>query len=154
MSRLLPALTKISSKSCKNTVERVKPVLKKGGGDIFSICCKCKSFSHYWCHQYCATSRKVAGSILDGHMGFFFIFSSFRPQYGPGVDSVSDINGYQDDFLDGQGSRCIGLTTLPPSYADCLEIQEAHTLGTLGVSPGLYRDCFTRHLRKREIKIK
>jgi len=27
----------------------------------------------------------------------------------------------------GKGSRCTGLTTLPPSYANCLQILEAST---------------------------
>ena len=30
----------------------------------------------------------------------------------------------------GKGSRCIGLTTLPPSCADCLEIWKPQTPGT------------------------
>jgi hypothetical protein len=38
-------LTKLSSKSCKNIVESVKPVLKRAG-NIFSICCKYECFDH------------------------------------------------------------------------------------------------------------
>ena len=30
-------------------------------------------------------------------------------------------------FLGGKGGRCVGLTTLPPSCADCLEIWETQT---------------------------
>ena len=45
---------------------------------------------------------------------------SFRTQYGPGVDSASNRNEYQEYFLGGKGGRCIGLTTLPLSCADCL----------------------------------
>ena len=37
----------------------------------------------------------------------------------------------------GKGGRCVGLTTLPPSYADCLEIWEPQPPGTLGACPGL-----------------
>ena len=33
-------------------------------------------------------------------------------------------------FSGGKGSRCIGLTTLPPSCADCLEIWEPQPPGT------------------------
>jgi len=43
----------------------------------------------------------------------------------------------------GRGSRCIELTTLPPSCANCNEIWEAHPPETLRACPGLYRDCFT-----------
>jgi len=32
---------------------------------------------------------------------------------------------------------CTGLTTLPPSCADCLEIWEPQPPGTLGACPGL-----------------
>jgi hypothetical protein len=31
----------------------------------------------------------------------------------------------------GKGGRCVGLTTLPPSCSDCLEIWEPETPGTL-----------------------
>ena len=50
---------------------------------------------------------------------------------------------YQEYFLDGKGSRCVGLTTLPHSCADCLEIWELQPPGTLRACPRLYRDCFT-----------
>jgi hypothetical protein len=33
----------------------------------------------------------------------------------------------------GKGGRCVGLTTLPPSCADCLEIWEPQRPGTLRV---------------------
>jgi len=43
----------------------------------------------------------------------------------------------------GKGSQCVGLTTLPPSCANCLEIWESQPPGTLRACPDLYRDCFT-----------
>jgi len=36
-----------------------------------------------------------------------------------------------------KGGRCVGLTTLPPSCADCLEIWEPQSPGTLRACPGL-----------------
>jgi hypothetical protein len=36
------------------------------------------------------------------------------------LDSIR--NEYQGYLLEGKGGRCVGLTTLPPSCADCLEI--------------------------------
>jgi hypothetical protein len=57
-------------------------------------------------------------------------------------------NEYQEYFLGGGGGggckvgRCIGLTTLSPSCADCLEIWELQPPGTLRTCPGLYWDCF------------
>ena len=41
--------------------------------------------------------------------------------------------------------RCVGLTTLPPSCADCFEIWEPQPAGTLRACPGLQWDCFTCH---------
>jgi hypothetical protein len=48
----------------------------------------------------------------------FSLTQSFRPYYGPGVDSTSNINEYQEYFLRGKRGRCVGLTTLPLSCAD------------------------------------
>jgi len=36
--------------------------------------------------------------------------------------------------MGGKGSRCTGLTTSPPSCADCPEIWEPQPPGTLGLS--------------------
>jgi len=41
------------------------------------------------------------------------------------------------------GRRGVGLTTLPPSCVDCLEVWEPQTSGTLRECPGPYWDCFT-----------
>jgi len=47
----------------------------------------------------CATNQKVAGSIPAGVSGFFIDTKSFRSYYGPGVDSASNRNEYQENFL-------------------------------------------------------
>ena len=47
----------------------------------------------------CATNRKVAGSIPARVSGFFIDIKSFRSHYGPGVDSASNRNEYQEYFL-------------------------------------------------------
>jgi len=52
--------------------------------------------SQYNILLHCATNRKVAGSIPDGVIG---IFHFIRSHYGPGVDSASNINEYQEHFL-------------------------------------------------------
>jgi len=51
----------------------------------------------------------------------------FRPHYGPVFDSTSTSkrNKYQGYVLRGKGGQCMGLTTLPPSLADFIEIQRA-----------------------------
>jgi hypothetical protein len=43
----------------------------------------------------------------------------------------------------GKGGRCLGLTTLPPSCTDCLEIWEPQPHGTFRAYSGLYREFFT-----------
>ena len=48
------------------------------------------------CH---ATNWKVASSISAGVSGFFIDIKSFRWHYGPGVDSASNRNEYQEYFL-------------------------------------------------------
>jgi hypothetical protein len=65
-----------------------------------------RGFHSRWCHCY------------------FSLIYSFRPYYGRGVDSACNRNEYQEYFLGGKGGLCVGLTTLPPSCADCLEIWE------------------------------
>ena len=47
----------------------------------------------------------------------FSLTLSFRSHYGSGVESASSRNEYQGHFLGGKGSRCVRLTTLPPSCA-------------------------------------
>ena len=46
-------------------------------------------------------------------------------------------------FPGGEGGRCVGLTTLPFSYADYLEIWKPQIPGTLRACRGLLWDCFT-----------
>jgi hypothetical protein len=45
----------------------------------------------------------------------------------PGVDSDSNRNEYQEYFLGDKDGRCLGLITLPPLCADCLEILGSST---------------------------
>ena len=47
----------------------------------------------------CAANRKVTGSIPAGVSGFFIHIKSFRLHCGPGVDSASNRNEYQEYFL-------------------------------------------------------
>jgi len=73
-----------------------------------------------------------------------FLLTKFcRLHYGHGVDSACNGNEYQEYILRGKGGRCIGLTTLPASCADFLEVWELQTSGTLRVSPCVEWDCLT-----------
>jgi hypothetical protein len=59
------------------------------------------------CLRHCATNRNVAGSIPDGVTGIFHWHNRFGLHYGPGVDSASNRNEYQEYFLGGKGGRCL-----------------------------------------------
>jgi hypothetical protein len=56
---------------------------------------------------------------------------------GPEVGSDSNRNKYQEYLLRCKGDRCVGLTTLPPSCANFLEIWEPQSPGTPSICPGL-----------------
>jgi hypothetical protein len=85
--------------------------------------------------RHCATSRKVAGLIPDGVTGIVHWHNS------PGCTLALRltqplIDGGKDDW-------CVGLTTLPRPCADCLEIWQPQSSGTLWDCPGLQWDCCT-----------
>jgi hypothetical protein len=103
-------LNKHEDKACHAVAQRVKALLYKPEG---------RGFDSRWCHWN------------------FLLAYSFRPHYGPGGDSAANRNEYQQHFLRDKGGRCVGLTNLPPSCDDCLEICEPHIPGTLRACPGL-----------------
>jgi hypothetical protein len=92
--------------------------------------------------RYCVTSRKVTVSIPDDVIGFFHChISSGRPMVlgyiqpqTPGNHPKEDIlyskhgeslkSRIPEIFPGGKEGRCVKLTTLPPSGAECLEIWE------------------------------
>ena len=81
-----------------------------------------------------ALRYKPEGRRFDSrwcHWNFSLTYS-FRSHYGPGVDSASNRNLYQEYFLGRKSGRWVGLTTLPPSCADCLDIWEPQTPETSG----------------------
>ena len=54
--------------------------------------------------RHCATSRKVAGTIPSVVTGIFHWHNPSGPHYGPGVDSVSNRNEYQEYFLEAKAA--------------------------------------------------
>jgi hypothetical protein len=87
---------------------------------------KCRGFDSWWCHCN-------------------FSLTYFRPHYCP----WGRLSFWQKwvpiifPWRGGKSDGCVGLTTLPPWYADCLDIWEPQTSGTLRACPGLYKDCST-----------
>jgi hypothetical protein len=86
-----------------------------------------------------ALRYKLSGRGFDSRwcQWIFSLAQSCRSHSGPGVDSASNRNEYQEYFLGGKRGWCVRLTTLPPSCADCLEIWEPRPPGTLRACPGL-----------------
>jgi hypothetical protein len=90
----------------------------------------------------CATSRKVAGSIPDGVIGIFYWHNpSGSTMTLRSTQPLTEMSTRNISW--GKGCRYVGLTTLPPSCVDCLEIWEPQPPGTLTACPGPYRGCFT-----------
>jgi len=52
-----------------------------------------------------------------------------------------------------KGGWYVGLTTLPPSYADCLEIWDPQSPGTCRACPRLQWDCFNFYFYIITVKI-
>jgi hypothetical protein len=87
--------------------------------------------------KHCVTNRKVAGSIPDGVIGIFrWPNSSERTTQTLTETSTRNIS------WGAKSGRCVGLTTLPPPCADCLEIWKPQPPGTLRACRGLYWDRF------------
>ena len=70
--------------------------------------------------RHCATSRKVAGLIPDGVTGIFHWHNLSGRTMALGLTQhLTEINTRNISW--GKRGRCIGQTTLPTSWADCLE---------------------------------
>jgi hypothetical protein len=54
-----------------------------------------------------------------------------------GLTQPLNRNEYQEYFVGGKCGWFIGLTTIPPSCAECLEIWEPQPPGALKAYPGL-----------------
>ena len=80
--------------------------------------------------------RSLARSRLVS-LEFFIEIKSFRSYYGPGVDSASNINEYQEYFLGVKSGRYVRLTTLPPS---CAVVTKFGNLNFLEPS-GTFQSC-------------
>ena len=59
----------------------------------------CNSYYHFSELMCCTTNRKVAGSIPDGDIGIFHEHNLSDRTMVPGVDSASNRNEYQENFL-------------------------------------------------------
>jgi len=131
-------VSKFAASTSKASDEHVLVMWTEQKEQNFSFHRSCKNcIDHllYWDTRWCswlrywATRLKAAGFIPDGVTENQT--QSFRPHYGPGVDSASNRNEYQEYILRVKGSRYQGLINLAPSCADCLKVCEPHTPGKL-----------------------
>jgi len=100
----------ITTNTAQNCIPFINKILKDEGTTLQE---RGRRFYPRWCHWN------------------FSLTQTFRPHCGPGVDSASNRNEYQEYFLGGRSGRWVGLTTLPPSSANCLEIWQPQPPATL-----------------------
>jgi hypothetical protein len=84
-----------------------------------------------------ATSWQVMGSIPDGVIGIFHWHNPSSRTMALGSTQPLTEMSIRNISWGGKGDCCIGLTTLLPSCADCLEIWETQPPGILRACPGL-----------------
>jgi len=93
--------------------------------------------------RHCATSRKVAGLIPSDVIGIFHWHNpSIRTMALGSIQPLREISTRNISW-GRKGNWCMGLTNLPPSYADCVDIWEPQPPGTHRACLGLYRLWFT-----------
>ena len=97
--------------------------------------------------RHCTTSRKVEGSVPNGVIGIFHWYSPSSLTVALGSTQPLTEMSTRNIYWGVKGVRCVGLTTLPPSCADCLEIWEPqppeNLTACLGLSQGLLYVCIT-----------
>ena len=102
---------------------------------------------HCWL-RHCATSWKVAGSMPDGVIGIFHWHNP--PSRTVALGLTQPLTGKS------KGGRYVGLTTLPPLCAGCLQIWEPQPPGTLKACNGIALPFYTRlcaHVERNAVRI-
>jgi len=120
----------VKLKSSKNTV----------ADDYFKCVLPCFGGTRWRSRlRHCAASRKIVSSIPDSVAGIFHWQNpSDRTMSLGSTQPLTEMS-----TIGGKVGRCVGLTTLPPSCADCHEIWEPQLPGNLRACQGLEWDCFT-----------
>ena len=78
---------------------------------------------------------QIGRSLFRSHLvslEFFIDIKSFRSHYGPGVDSVSNRNEYQEHFME---VKVAGAYSLPPSCAVVMKSGNVNFLEPSGATP-------------------
>jgi hypothetical protein len=95
-------------------------IIDRNPKDLTDLCTVHSSGGTGWRSwlRHCATSRKVAVSIPDGVIGIFLWHNPSGRTMALGLTQPLTEMSTRNIF-GGKGGRCVGLTTLPPSCADC-----------------------------------
>jgi len=95
--------------------------------------------------RHCAITWKVMGLIPDGVIGIFHWHNpSGRTVALRLTQPLTEMSTRKiSRVVKGEGGRCVGLTNLPPLFADCLKVWYPQPPGTLRACPGLCNDYFT-----------
>jgi hypothetical protein len=86
--------------------------------------------------RHCTASRRVTGSIPDRVTGICHWHNPFGHTMALGSTQPLTEMSTRNISMGGKGGRCVVLTTLPPTRADCLKIWEPQPTGTLRTCPG------------------
>jgi len=78
---------------------------------------------------------------------YLFIYTHTTGMAHFRIPMVSHRNEYQEYLLGDKGGWCVGLTTLPPPCADCLEIWESQHPGTFRACRGLWLYLYLPYYR-------
>jgi len=88
--------------------------------------------SHFCCYSVPVHQNIITDLLMISYarwqwlskdlLAWFSLVYSFTPYYGSGDHSVSDRNEYKEYVVGGKDGRCVGLTSLPSSCEDFLQI--------------------------------
>jgi hypothetical protein len=124
-SQVTVKICSLSKVSVNCTLKSFLTFERVGGGPLL-----------FGCLRHCAIHQKDVGLIPDGVLGIYhWLNPSGRTMALGATQPVTEMSTRNISW--GKGSQCIRLTTLPPSYADCLE--------TLGAPTSWSPKCLSRY---------
>ena len=129
--RVLPAVSRIEFSPKERTTNVVYCMVLRTTG--LWPCGNSVVYQVFWGARFGAVGWGTA--LLAGVTGIFHWHNpSGRTMALGSTQPLTEMSTRNSSWVGGEGGQCVGLTTLPPSYADCLEIWEPQPPGTLRAS--------------------